>query len=149
MILCERHHLESRCLERGYTLDEVMSCVVSQDGDVWTVDQDHASYPRKPKPGFVPPPQQPYIARGPGTELKKLLAGWPFYIEAAPGCSCNAVAAKMNHMGQDWCASDEGKAEILSAMRENAAEKGIPYIEAAAAMLVRRAIRNARRNKAQ
>jgi hypothetical protein len=41
MISCHRSHLESRCRERGYALEEVMSCVVSQDGDQWTIDVDH------------------------------------------------------------------------------------------------------------
>jgi hypothetical protein len=41
MIACHRSHLEARCTERGYTLDEVMPCVVAQDGDQWTIDVDH------------------------------------------------------------------------------------------------------------
>lgn len=55
MITCHRSHLEARCVERGYTLDEVMPCVVSQDGDEWTIDVDHPAYPRTPKPGHEPP----------------------------------------------------------------------------------------------
>ena len=51
MITCHRSHLEARCRERGYTLDEVMPCVVAQDGDQWTIDVDHPAYPR-PKPGL-------------------------------------------------------------------------------------------------
>ena len=50
-IACHRSHLEERCQERGYTLEQVMGCVVSQDGDVWTIDPDHKSYPRT-KPGL-------------------------------------------------------------------------------------------------
>lgn len=46
MIRCHRRHLEDRCRERGYTLDEVMPCVVEQDGDNWTVDETHEAYPR-------------------------------------------------------------------------------------------------------
>lgn len=56
MITCHRMHLESRCAERGYTLDEVMPCVVAQDGDEWTVDVDHPAYPRAPKPGHESQP---------------------------------------------------------------------------------------------
>ena len=48
-IQCERWHLEARCRERGYTLDEVMDCVVAQDGGQWTIDPDHPAYPR-PRP---------------------------------------------------------------------------------------------------
>lgn len=44
---CHRTFLEARCRERGYTLDEVMPCVVAQDGDEWTVDTNHAAYPHR------------------------------------------------------------------------------------------------------
>lgn len=46
MIRCQLRHLEARCRERGYTLDEVRACIVSQDGDAITVDETHADYPR-------------------------------------------------------------------------------------------------------
>lgn len=46
MIICKRHHLESRCRERGYTIDDVRACIVSEDGDTLTVDETHSSYPR-------------------------------------------------------------------------------------------------------
>jgi hypothetical protein len=51
MISCRLRHLEARCRQRGYTLDEVRACIVSQDGDQITVDVDHPAYPREPKPG--------------------------------------------------------------------------------------------------
>lgn len=51
MIQCKRHHLEARCRERGYTLDEVRPCIVSEDGDSITVDETHPAYPRA-KPGL-------------------------------------------------------------------------------------------------
>ena len=59
MITCNRLHLEARCTERGYTLDEVLPCVVSQDGDVWTIDVDHPAYPRVAKAGYEPPQPEP------------------------------------------------------------------------------------------
>ena len=52
MIRCQRHHLESRCRERGYTLEQVRPCIVSQDGDAITVDETHPAYPRA-KPGLL------------------------------------------------------------------------------------------------
>lgn len=58
MINCTLGHLEQRCRERGYTLDEVRACIVSQDGDTITVDEAHPSYPRA-KPGLGD-----YIAAG-------------------------------------------------------------------------------------
>lgn len=56
-IQCDTLFLVARSHERGYTLDEVMPCVVAQDGDLWTIDVDHPSYPRTPKPGHEPQPQ--------------------------------------------------------------------------------------------
>jgi len=51
MIICHRKHLASRCRERGYTLDEVRPCIVSEYGDQIAVDETHPAYPRTPKPG--------------------------------------------------------------------------------------------------
>jgi hypothetical protein len=51
MIHCRLHHLEARCRQRGYTLDEVRPCIVRQDGDIITVDETHPAYPRA-KPGL-------------------------------------------------------------------------------------------------
>jgi hypothetical protein len=56
MITTHRSNLEARCQERGYTLDEVLPCVVSQDGDEWTIDVESEFYPRTPKPGYEPQP---------------------------------------------------------------------------------------------
>jgi hypothetical protein len=67
MIRCRLHHLEARCRQRGYTLDEVRPCIVSQDGDAIVVDETHPAYPARPKPGFTPPPRsslpQPDLSR--------------------------------------------------------------------------------------
>ncbi len=151
MITCHFAHLEARCRERGYTLEEVMPCVVAQDGDEWTIDVDHPAYPRHAKPGFIPPqPEQtlPPPTHGPGTELKALLAGWPFYIVSSPDCKCNARARYMDDKGCDWCESPEGMAEILGFLREAAEERGLPFVDMAARLLVRRAIANARKAEA-
>lgn len=51
MIVCYKWHLEERCKERGYSLEEVMPCVVAQDGELWTVDADSPYYPRFTRPG--------------------------------------------------------------------------------------------------
>lgn len=47
MITCHRKYLEERCVQRGYALDAVMSCVVSQNGDLWTIDIDHPAFPQE------------------------------------------------------------------------------------------------------
>jgi hypothetical protein len=151
MTACHRAHLESRCHERGYTLDEVMPCVVSQDGDQWTIDVDHPAYPRTPKPGFVPPQPEPAPPKphGPGTELKALLAGWPFRIVATADCKCTSRANYMDAKGCDWCESPDGMAEIMGFLRESAEERGLPFLDLPARLLVRRAIANARKAEAK
>lgn len=53
MITGSRTKFEARCRERGYTLDDVRACIVSEDGDTITVDETHEAYPRaKPGPSF-------------------------------------------------------------------------------------------------
>jgi hypothetical protein len=83
---------------------------------------------------------------GPGTELKKLLAGWPFRITASPDCSCNQIAAQMDAWGPDECERAERIEYILAAMRENAEKRGLPFFDAAGRFLIRRAIKNARKS---
>lgn len=46
MITCHRKYLEERCLKRGLGLADAMPCVVSMNGDMWTINVDHDSYPR-------------------------------------------------------------------------------------------------------
>jgi hypothetical protein len=123
-----------------------MPCVVSQDGDNWTVDVNHAAYPRAPRISDQQLAEP--IGKGPGTELKKLLAGWPFRITSTPNCSCNRVAREMDQWGPDECEKPERMAEILAAMRENAEKRKLPWIETLARLLIRRAISNARKASA-
>jgi len=51
MITGPRVKFEMRCVERGYTFDDVRPCIVSEDGDTITVDETHPAYPRA-KPGL-------------------------------------------------------------------------------------------------
>ena len=139
VITCHRSHLKDRCTERGYTLDEVMPCVVSQDGDEWTIDADHPAFPRVSR---LPEPQ-PLPTSGPGTELSKLLKR--FGIEPTPTCACRAKAAEMDAWGPDECERPERIAEVVAVMRAEAEARGLPFIDAAGRMLVRRAIHNARK----
>lgn len=46
MIVAHRRQLEAICRQRGYGLDGAMACVVSRDGDRWTIDETHEAYPR-------------------------------------------------------------------------------------------------------
>ena len=137
MITCHRSNLEARCVERGYTLDEVLPCVVSQDGDEWTIDVDHPAYPKVSR--LPEPPAPP--TQGPGTELKTLLA--KVGITAAPDCSCNARAAEMDRQGVEWCEANIDT--IVGWLREQAEARGLPFLDVAGRLLVRRAIQNARK----
>jgi hypothetical protein len=140
MITCHRSNLEARCTERGYTLDEVLPCVVSQDGDDWTIDVDHPAYPRVSRlPEPVAPP-----THGPGTELSKLLKR--LGIEPTPTCSCRAKAAQMDAWGPDECSRPERVEEVVAVMRAEAEARGLPFLDVAGRLLVKRAISNARRN---
>lgn len=93
-----------------------------------------------PQP-FEPIRKQP--ARGPGTELKRLLAR--VGIASSPDCACNARAAEMDwreHETPGWC---EANIEtIVGWLREQAEARGLPFLDAVGRMLVRRAIKNAR-----
>jgi len=143
MITCHRSRLEARCLERGYTLEEVMPCVVLKIGDEWTIDTDHEKYPRVSRIVAVPPKP----AGGPGTELSKLLKR--FGIEPTVNCQCRAKAAQMDALGPDECERPERIAEVVAVMRAEAAARGLPFLDVAGRVLVRLAIANARREEAR
>jgi hypothetical protein len=83
-----------------------------------------------------------------GFALKSLLAGWPFRIVATADCKCTSRAAYMDAKGCDWCESPEGMAESMGFLREAAEERGLPFVDIAARLLVRRAIANARKAEA-
>jgi hypothetical protein len=143
MITCNKRYLEERCRERGYSLEEVMPCVVFQEGDEWTIDVDHAAYPRTPRPGFEPKPEEPLPeTKGPGTEMKKLLA--KIGITSSPDCQCNARARYMDEQGPEWC--EQNMAEILGWLREEAEKRKLPFVDFAGRLLVKKAIANARKN---
>jgi hypothetical protein len=76
-----------------------------------------------------------------GTALKSLLAS--FGIAASPNCPCNVRAAEMDDRGCDWC--EENIDTIVGWLREEATKRGLPFLDAAGRLLVKRAIRNARR----
>lgn len=83
-------------------------------------------------------------SNGPGTELSKLLKR--LGIEPTPTCSCRAKAAEMDQWGPDECELPERIDEVVAVMRAEAEARGLPFLDLAGRMLVRRAIRNARRN---
>jgi hypothetical protein len=140
LITCDRSFLERHCVERGYTLDEVMQCVVWQDGNEWTIDVDHPAYPRVSR---LPEPPAA-SAGGPGTELAKLLKS--FGINPTPTCQCRAKQQQMDQWGCDECERPERIDEVVAVMRAEAAARGLPFLDMAGRLLVRRAIRSARKS---
>ena len=82
-----------------------------------------------------------HVDAGPGTELKALLAR--VGITAAPDCACNARAAEMDRQGCDWV--EANMSTVVGWLREQAAARGLPFLDAAGRALVRVAVRNARR----
>ena len=138
MIVAHRRQLEAICRQRGYDLAAAMACVVSQDGDQWTIDETHPAYPRRRVAARV---------AGPGTHLKRLLAGWPLRITASATCSCNARAREMDARGCDWC--DDNLDTIVGWLRHEAEKRRLLFLDAAGRLLVRRAINAARQEQAR
>ena len=91
------------------------------------------------EPHPVTPPTQ-----GPGTELSRLLKR--IGIEPTPTCQCRAKQQQMDQWGCDECSRPERIDEVVKVMREEAAARGLPFLDVAGRLLVRRAIQNARRN---
>lgn len=84
---------------------------------------------------------------GPGSELKSLLS--KIGITASPDCKCTKRAYYMDQMESEqpgWCEANID--EIVGWLRESAAERGLPFLDVAGRVLVRRAIANARRKEA-
>ena len=127
-------NLVQRCLERGYLLSDVMPCVIKQDGDIWTIDENHEKYPHKRDDKI-------YLGIGVGTELKKILS--LIGITATPNCSCNAKAKMMNEKGIEWCKSNIDV--IVSWLKEEANKRNLPFYSFIAKKLVKIAIGRAER----
>lgn len=84
-----------------------------------------------------------HVQQGAGTELQALLGR--FGITGSADCKCRSRAALMDANGCDWCESNTE--EIVGWLRESAAERGLPFLDAVGRVLVRRAIANARRKE--
>lgn len=80
--------------------------------------------------------------RGPGAELKRLLARW-LGVKDSQGCRCDARAHKMNLWGCDGC--EQRLDTIVGWLRDEAGRRGLPFFKPAASALVRAAIRAARK----
>jgi hypothetical protein len=90
---------------------------------------------RARKAPVTPPPCRP------GTALKAVLS-W-LRIDVGQGCACRDRAAQMDRWGCDE--SERRIEQIVGWLREEAGKRKLPFLDAAGRMLVRRAIRNARK----
>jgi len=79
-------------------------------------------------------------AKGPGTELKKLIA-W-FYSPDKKKCKCATRIAKMNRWGPDEC--EKRIDTILRWLKHSARINKVPFFEPAVKLLIRKAIKNSR-----
>lgn len=92
MIRCRRRHLEARCRERGYTLDEVRPCIVAAEGDTIIVDETHPAYPKAARPGLGDMVADGLAAVGITKERMQAVIGRP--------CNCPERQAALNRLGQ-------------------------------------------------
>jgi hypothetical protein len=78
-----------------------------------------------------------------GTHLKQLLARFGISADE-PGCQCKSRAAAMDAQGCEWVAANMDT--VVGWLREEAAKRGLPFIDAAGRLLVREALRRARKD---
>ena len=129
--------LEKRCNERGYILEKAKACIVEVYPDATALfDVDHPEYPRDK--GI----KLDFVEGGVGSNLKKLLSR--IGITSTPNCSCNARAAMMDTFGIGWC--EENLEYLVGFLREEAAKRKLPFIDAAGRALVKMAIKRAKKN---
>ena len=81
---------------------------------------------------------------GPGTHLASLLGR--LGLAETPGCKCKSYAAQMDKWGVNGCT--DRILEIVGWLRTEAQNRGLPFVEFLAKMLINRAIANARRSLA-
>jgi len=105
----------------------------------------HCSGRSRGEPQATHPNVGQLIARGPGTELSKLLKR--FGIEPTPTCPCRDKAAQMDAWGPDECERPERIDEVVAVMRAEAQARGLPFLDVVGRMLVKKAIKNARKSQ--
>lgn len=79
---------------------------------------------------------------GVGGEMKRILR--TFGIEEKATCKCNARSATMDLWGPDQC--EQRADEIVGWLREEAKKRKLPFLDVVGKMILRRAIRAARKN---
>lgn len=118
----------------GYIEDVLSASEGHDETHVWLTQENYANLRVK------------YANQAPrclaGTALKSLLAAFGINAEER-GCKCKSRAAHMDAAGCDWCEANLDT--IVGWLREEATKRGLPFLDAAGRLLVRRAIKNARK----
>lgn len=78
---------------------------------------------------------------GPGTILSGMISS--LGIKSTPNCACRRHAIEMNEKGPDWCEANIDT--ILGWLKLESENRKLPFIEAIARMMVKRAISKSRR----
>lgn len=91
LMTVRRSQLEARCEQRGYKLDDAMPCVVSRDGDRWTIDTDHPAYPHR-RIGLGDVVAAGLAAVGVTPQLVERVTG-------RKGCGCKQRQQRLNEAG--------------------------------------------------
>lgn len=142
------------CQKYNIPLDIADYCVIKDHEDKQTVlvNSKHSCYPREYPPDHIfkkikavknskKTNKQKVTTGGPGTELKALLKS--IGITASENCSCNAKAIKMDQWGCDKCEQEIDT--IVVWLKEEAKKRRLPFVDLAGKLLIKRAIRNARK----
>jgi hypothetical protein len=152
--LLVRRIRETAALRPSGYVEDVLSrgTIIHIDGhEVLEITEEALEELRAKYAKFPPPP--PLNAEvtassdttgGPGTELKALLKR--VGIVASPGCSCNTRAKLMdaNELKEPgWC--ENNLETICDWLQEEATKRKLPFLRMAGKILVRKAIRNARK----
>lgn len=136
LIETHKNFFLERCFERHYSIEEVSECIVSKNGEMWTIDTEHPKYPKYTK-NIEKIVQN--MQNGAGTELKKMLE--LFGIKSSENCSCQAKAKIMNHMGIEWCKDNIDT--IVTWLKEEAEKRHLPFSSIVAKKIVQIAISRA------
>ncbi len=138
-------NLQDRAPQRKPGYIEAVLAIASKSGEEFSISNEDFDRIRR---DFSLPvmikratPQIPKF--GPGAELHKLLG--KLGLKPKPGCKCNARINQMNLMGADWCSQNIDT--IVGWLKEEATRSGLPFIEIAAKLMVKRAISRARKAK--
>jgi hypothetical protein len=119
----------------GY-FEDVMKYVVERKDNFVLFENDDYYMLRDKYTGDVDP-----MVRGPGTELHRLLGKFGLHMKKV--CACKGRMVQMNKWGCEGC--EENIETIVEWLAEEAANRGLPFLNTVGRLLVKRAIHNARK----